>query len=764
MNRRFLFFCLICCASLPGLFAQNYTVSGYVRELSSGEALIGASVVSQDRRGAYTNSYGFFSLTLPAGSQRLIISYIGFAPDTQVLTLSQNMSLDIRLEEAVSSVEEVVITASQDAYAREVKSTQMSQINLKVRDIRLIPSLGGEADIMKVLQLLPGVTKGGEGTTSILVRGGDPDQNLILLDEAVVYNVSHLFGFFSVFNADALKDVNLLKGGFPAQYGGRLSSVIDITMNEGNQEKFHVKGGIGLLSSRLTVEGPIIKNKASFIVSGRRTYIDQVMRVLGLTVPYYFYDLNAKANYSINEKNRVYLSAYLGDDVLYTPRSLQDGDSLGLGQVDFGFRLGNQTATLRWNHLFNARLFSNTSLIYTRFKYDINGSVGANKIFIGSDVQDIGIKNDITYYHNPDNTLRVGAQITNHRFRPNIISAQGDIGQIVKDREVDPILAQELAIYGQHDWQALKRLRINYGLRISGAVTPGKFYPGLEPRLSAVWLLNEKNSFKAGYSRMAQYMHLVSSSTVALPTDLWYPVTRNIRPQGAHQVAGSYTHHFEKPGLLFTLESYYKWMKNLTEYREGANLILNDNFEQELLQGRGHAYGLEFLLKRDEGRINGWIGYTLSFARRQFDELNGGEAFWAKFDRRNDLSVVSIVKVTKRISISSVFSYLSGARFTPQIGQYIVPNPSLSGVEIIPIYSKRNAVRLTAARRFDINIALASKPGRRFKSEWQFGCYNLFNWPTPIRVNINYAPERGLYYTQPSFLGRVLSVAWNFEI
>lgn len=748
------------------LYAQSFTVSGYLRDAESGETLIGGTVLEpEQRRGALSNNYGFFSLTLPKGTYRLIVSYIGYLSDTLTVDLTENRSLTVDLSPQPAITEEVNIYGSQDAYEREVKSPQMSQINLKIKQLKLIPTIAGEPDLMKVVQLLPGVTKGGEGTTSILVRGGDPDQNLILLDEAVVYNVSHLFGFFSVFNPDALKDLTVIKGGFPAQYGGRLSSVLDITMNEGNLQTYHVKGGIGLLSSRLTVEGPIVKDRGSFSVSGRRSYIDQVLGLVNVPVPYYFYDVNAKANYRLSEKDRVYLSAYLGDDVLYTPELEVEDDSVGeeFGDVDFGFRLGNLTSTLRWNHLFNERLFSNTSLIFTRFQYNIQGAFAGNEIFIGSDVLDLGLKSDFGYFINPDHTLRFGGQGIQHRFRPNVVSAAGDIDQFITDREVPPLYATEIALYAQHEWQITRPLRLNYGLRLSAANVPGAFYPNLEPRASLVWVANDKNSFKLGYSRMAQYLHLVSSSTVALPTDLWYPVTETVKPQTSQQIAASYTHHFERISSLFTIESYYKSMNNLTEYREGANLILNDNFQDELLQGRGEAYGIEFLLKRDEGRVNGWVGYTLAFSKRLFEELNQGQPFWAKYDRRHDLSAVLVYRLTDRLSVSGVYTYLSGPRFTPQVGQYLAPTPALNGVEIIPIYSSRNEVRLTAANRFDVSLSLRNRTSKRLRSEWTFGCYNLFNSPTPIRVDINFTPEQGLFYTQPSFLGRVPSIAWNFE-
>ncbi|MCI4669852.1 MAG: TonB-dependent receptor [Bacteroidia bacterium] len=755
--------------SSSGLWAQNFTISGHVQDAESGEALLGSAVmVLPGKKGVYTNNYGFFSLTLPKGKYQLLSSFIGYETDTQTVILDQNRPLEIKLKAVGTQVEEVVISAAKEAYANEVKSPQMSSINLQMKNLKLVPTIGGEVDIMKVIQLLPGVTKGGEGTTSILVRGGDPDQNLILLDEAVVYNVSHLFGFFSVFNPDALKDLTIIKGGFPGQYGGRLSSVLDINMNEGNLKSYHVKGGIGLLSSRLTVEGPIVKEKASFSLSGRRTYIDQVLGLINVPVPYYFYDVNAKANVKLGDKDRIFWSAYLGDDVLYTPDLEDQGDpndTSGVGDLNagFGFRLGNLTSTLRWNHLFSERLFSNTSLIFNRFKYDITGNVLNNSIFIGSSVLDLSLKSDFGFYRNPEQTIRFGGQYIRHRFRPNVISAQGDISQIIENSEVNNIFADEIAIYGQYDWQMTENLKIAGGLRISGAVVPKRVYASPEPRFSAVYTLDDKNSFKAGYALMRQYLHLVSSSTVALPTDLWYPVTADVKPQTAHQVAASYTHHFEKINSLLTVESYYKWMYNLTEYREGANLILNNNFESELLQGDGRSYGFELLLKRDEGRINGWIGYTLSFSQRFFEELNEGKPFWAKYDRRHDLSVVTIWKATDQISISAVYTYLSGARFTPQVGQYLTPNPSLTGVETIPIFAERNSTRLTAANRVDLNLVFANKPRKKFRSEWHFSCYNLLNSPTPIRVNLTFDPERGYVYEQPSFLGRLPSIAWNFE-
>ncbi|RMG71003.1 MAG: TonB-dependent receptor [Bacteroidetes bacterium] len=750
---------------------QRHTLSGYVYDAASGEALTGSTVrILGTAHGTYTNTYGFFSLTLPEGRYQLASSYLGFMADTQWIDLRQPQRLEIRMEGRPSVVEEVVISAACDAYRREVASPQMSQIQLDIRQVKHLPNLGGEPDLMKVVQLLPGVAKGGEGTTSILVRGGDPDQNLILLDEAVVYNVSHLFGFFSVFNPDALKDLTVIKGGFPAQYGGRLSSVLDVTMQEGNQRDMHVKGGIGLLSSRLTVEGPIVRDRGSFSISGRRSYIDQALRVAKIRVPYYFYDLNAKANYRLSERDRLYLSFYRGDDVLYNPdlgiltdSSTSAEDAALFQDIDFGFKLGNFTSTLRWNHLFSDRLFSNTSAIFTRFDYDIRGAFAGNEIFVGSDVRDLSLKTDFGFYHSPAHTLRFGGQVIQHRFRPNVISAAGDISALLEGRETPTLPTLEAGLYVQHEWQIASPLRLHYGVRFAGAATPGKAYLGPEPRASLVYTLGEKASLKLGYARMQQYVHLVSSASVALPTDLWYPVTETVRPQVADQIAFSYSQHLESLGTLLTVESYYKRMYHLTEYREGANLLFNDRFEDELLQGEGEAYGVEFLLKRDEGRFTGWIGYTLSWSRCWFDELNGGAPFWAKYDRRHDLSLVGVYQITDRLSASAVYTYLSGPRFTPQTGQYLTPTPGFDGVEVVPIYADRNAVRLTAANRLDVSLSFRTRPGKRFQSEWTAGCYNVLNAPAPVRVHIAYTPEAGVRYTQPSFLGLVPSVGWNFE-
>lgn len=743
------------------------TLSGYVTDATTGEALTSATVlIAGTQQGTLTNNYGFFSLTLPEGPYTLIVSYVGYARYSETFTLDKDLRRIVELQPAATTVEEVVISAQADVNQAEVNVPQMSRVNLQVKNLMLLPAMGGEVDLLKVIQLLPGVSKGGEGSTSILVRGGDPDQNLILVDEAVVYNVSHLFGFFSVFNPDAIHDLDLVKGGFPAMYGGRLSSVIAMNTSEGNMEKFSGKGGIGLLSSRLTLQGPIVKGKGSFSLSGRRSYIDKVVRVAtGQSyIPYYFYDVNAKANYNINDKNRLYFSIYHGKDILYMPEITEGEDSLDLG-FDFQFDLGNTTSTLRWNHEFSPRFFSNTSLIYTQFKYNVRGEFGDNSIYIGSYIRDFSVKQDFTYYITPDNTFRFGAQVIHHYFRPNVVSAEGSLTeQFIADRPGQKLYAEEFAAYAQQDIRLHPRLRAMYGLRLTGAAVKGAFWPGVEPRASLSYTVTDFMSLKASYSHMRQYMHLVSSSTVALPTDLWYPVTKNIKPQNSDQIAAGLTYNIKPLKSLLTVEGYYKWMRNLTEYKENTNLILNDNFENQLLQGKGHSYGVEFLLKRDEGRLYGWISYTLSWSIRQFDSLNYGQPYWAKYDRRHNFAVVATYRFTDRFAFSADYVYLSGARFTPQVGQYFVPNASLTGVDLVPIYATRNSVSLNPQQRLDVNFVFMSKPKRKWMhGEWHIGAYNTLVQPQPYRTVIKYSPEKGMYYTQTSLFGFIPSIAYNFQ-
>ncbi|MBI2271597.1 MAG: TonB-dependent receptor [Bacteroidetes bacterium] len=694
---------------------QTYTLSGTIADSTNGETIIGAIVyVKSLGKGTTANTYGFYSLTLPEGTYDVSFSFISYETTTKRITLNKNVSLNLKFKPESTALKEVVVSAESSKEKEEVKSTQMGMISLPIEQIKHVPCIGGEVDIIKVMQLMPGIKRGGEGQTGMYVRGGDADQNLILVDEATVYNVSHLFGFFSVFNNDALKDVMIYKGGFPASYGGRLSAVMDIRMKEGDMQKYHVDGGIGLLSSHLTVQGPIIKDTASFIISGRRSYIDQVFKLAyGKSVlPYYFYDINAKVNYKITNRDRIYLSSYIGDDVLAFK---QKADS---SLLDFGFYLGNITGTLRWNHLYkNDKLFSNVSLIYTRFRYDVHGDFANNSVLVKSSIMDLGGKADYNYYKTSENKFMFGGSIVNHSFRPNVVSTSGEISQALASQEGGLLSTQEMAIYGLNDRSLNARWNINYGGRISFVNANGTSYGGFEPRLSATRVLTETQSLKFGLSRMIQYMHLVSSSSIALPTDLWY---------------------------------------------QGANLILNNNFEDEIVSGKGAASGIELFLNKTAGRFNGWIGYTLSVSTRKFEDLNNGKEYYAKYDRRHDWSFVVNYELSKRWSVSAVWVYSSGLRFTPVVGNYFMPNAALTGADIFPVYTDRNAVQLPASHRLDINFVLKSKEHKHWKSELFLGAYNFYNRAQPYQIRIT-GEGSGYKYQAVGLFGFIPSIGFNFS-
>ncbi len=746
------------------VFSQNkYTISGTIADSANSETAIGALVyIKGTSIGLSTNEYGFYSLTLPEGKYDITISFLGYKTQTHSIDLKSNLSLNSKLSSSDNVLKEIVISAEATKEKEQIRSTQMSAINIPIEQIKNIPTLGGETDIIKVMQLMPGVKRGGEGQNQMFVRGGSGDDNLILLDEAVVYNVSHLFGFFSVFNNDALKDVTLIKGGFPAQYGGRLSSVMDIHMKDGDAQKFHVDGGIGILSSHLTLQGPIIKDRMSFIVSGRRSYIDQMFKLIYKTniLPYYFYDVTCKLNYRLSDKDRLYLSTYYGDDVL---AASQTSDS---SFFDGGFRLGNITSTLRWNHLYNQKLFSNLSLIYTRFRYDVEAFLPGNSFLAKSKISDVTAKYDFSYYKKTGSIIRFGGIATNHAFRPNVVNTSGDISALVKSRDGNLINTQEVALYANHEYDINARLKINYGLRLPMLYTQQTIYVNPEPRFSSSYLINEKQSIKFSYSQMHQYLHLVSSSAIALPTDLWYPVTKKIKPLQSDQIALGYNYLFEKIKTTISVEAYYKHMKNLIEYREGAVLLLNDNYEDELVKGKGDAYGVELFVQKTAGKFTGWVGYTISWSTRKFDELNNGKMFYAKNDRRHDLSIVASYEFTKRITTSVVWVYSSGQRFTPITGYFSMPNSSLTQIDLLPIYAEKNSVVLPSSHRLDVSVILKSKLKRKWMKwvgEWHLGAYNFYNRAQPYRVEVAGNEDGTFKYQAKGLFGFIPFVAYNFK-
>ena len=691
------------------LKSQKYTVKGLVKDSATDELSVGALVyIKGTNKVIETNAYGFYSITLDKGKYEIVSSYIGYKPKSIPLNLVKDITLDFRMKND-NTLNEVEIISEKDNVTEQVKSTQMSAINIPIDQIKNIPTIGGETDIIKVMQLMPGIKRGDDGQNGMFVRGGSIDGNLIQLDEATVYNVSHLFGFFSVFNNDALKDITLYKGGFPAQYGGRLSSVIDIKMKEGDAQKFHVEGGVGTLSSHLTIQGPIKKNRISFLVSARRSYIDRVFKLAyrSNVLPYHFYDLNAKINFVISNKDHIYLSGYNGDDVLKNVVTKDNSFFSG------GFKLGNQTTTLRWNHVYNQKLFSNVSLINTLFRYDVEAIVPGNSFLTRSRIDDIGVKVDYNYYPNTRHTVSYGAFFTNHAFRPNVVNTTGEISELIRTREGKRILTEEFGAYLGDDWTLDSNFKINIGARWSNLKTKDVLYPAIEPRISGSYNFAGNQSIKFGYSRMKQFLHLVSSSAISLPTDLWYPVSKKVKPLTSDQIAIAYNLGLKKWNTLITVEAYYKWMNNLIDYREGAVLILNDNYENELVSGKGKAYGIEFLAHKTKGALTGWIGYTLSWSLRHFPDLNQGKEFYSKYDRRHDFSIVGSYEFTKRISLSAVWVYSTGQRFTPITGNYLSPNASFTDINTLPLYSDRNALVLPAAHRLDISLILKTKSNRK---------------------------------------------------
>ncbi|MES2591858.1 MAG: TonB-dependent receptor [Bacteroidota bacterium] len=761
MNKILIFGCFIILGFTP-LFAQKqYTISGTVFDSLSGETTIGSLVyVKGTTTGVATNVYGFYSMTLPEGKYEIVISFLGYDSQTHTVDLKGNITLNAKVKPSENKLAEIEVSAEGNREKEQVRASQMSTIYIPIEKIKNIPTIGGETDIIKVMQLMPGVKRGSEGQNNMYVRGGSGDDNLILLDEAIVYNVSHLFGFFSVFNNDALKEVTMFKGGFPAQYGGRLSSVMDIRLKDGDMQKYHVDGGIGTLSSHLTLQGPIIKDKMSFIVSGRRSYIDQVLKLAynGRNIlPYHFYDMNVKLNYKVSDKDRLFFSAYYGDDILKSSSSFIDG----------GFRLGNGISTVRWNHLFHEKLFSNMSFIYSRFRYDIDVKTPGNSFSARSKITDAGLKYDFSYFKSTSSVLKFGMQFTNHSFRPNVVNSSGEISEFVKSVEGKLIMTEELVFYVNHEYDITSRTKLNYGMRQSFLLTDkGRLYLNPEPRFSASFSITDKQSLKWSYSRMVQYIHLVSNSSIALPTDLWYPVSNNIRPQESDQVALGYNYLFDKIKTTVTAETYYKKLRHLIEYREGANLILNDDYEKELVEGDGESYGFEFFVQKMSGRFSGWVGYTISWSTRQFDELNGGKTYYAQYDRRHDLSVVGSFDFTKRFSTSIAWVYATGQRFTPVTGTFVMPNSSLTNVDMLLIYADRNSAELPPSHRLDVSFIIKSRMNRKYlkwSGEWHVGAYNFYNRAQPYRVDVEQNPDGSAKYVAKGLFGFIPFLAYNFK-
>ncbi len=717
------------------LLAQknDITVSGKVIDDSNGETLIGATVLElASGNGTATNEYGFYSLSVPAGTDSVSIefSYVGFQAKTLRILPNKDVTLNVRLGTGVQ-LQEVVVKAN--SYQERMRSTEMSVEEISTKEVKVIPALLGETDILKTIQLKPGIPSGSEGTTGLYVRGGGGDQNLIVLDEAVVYNANHLFGFFSTFNTDAVKDLKLYKGGFPAQYGGRLSSVIDVRMKDGNNQRFAGTGGIGLITSRLTLEGPIQKDQSSFIVSGRRTYADLITRQVNKAnednedynpIPdYYFYDLNTKVNFTLSEKDRLYFSGYFGRDVFGF-----EGDFF-----DFNFNWGNATATARWNHVFSPKLFHNLTLTYSDYDYNIETKVTGFSFRIGSDVRDVNLKSDFYYNLNNDHTLRYGSNVTRHSFGVGRLKAGSDDGEVSFSGGSD-FTGLSLGAYVADEMSFGGHWKINAGLRVSGFYNDDKFYAGIEPRLAALYNVNEGLSFKASYARMYQYLHLVSTSGIALPTDIWYPSSKQIKPQYSDQIAIG-VEKLLGDKYLITNEYYVKWLSRQVDFVDGARLFANDNLEQEFAIGSGYGYGMELSIEKQEGQLKGWIGYTLALVKRtDFQPIDpsrlfsgAGTSFFPRYDRRHDLSVVLMYDLTRRITVSGTAVYGSGDRTWLPVGRFTFQDVYGADFQpIVPIYGERNAFRLPYFFRTDFGLVYKFFP-KWGESDLTLSVFNLTN-------------------------------------
>jgi hypothetical protein len=762
----------------------KFTINGTIKDAKNGETLIGVTVLIKElQTGNVSNEYGFYSLTLPAGAYTLQYSYIGYGTQEQKIELNTNQVMDIQLKEDNQTMQEVIVEGKKEDADVNVRSLEMGVTRLNSAVLTKTPALLGEPDLIRTLQMTPGVSTVGEGATGFNVRGGGVDQNLILLDEAPVYNSAHLFGLFSVFNPDAVKDVKLVKGGIPAQYGGRLSSVLDIRMKDGNNQRFSGSAGIGTVSSRLTLEAPIVKDQGSFVIAARRSYADLFLKLSSDEAlrnnTAYFYDLSAKANYKFGAKDRVFISGYFGRDVF----KFDD---------DFRSDWGNATATLRWNHLFSQKLFANFTAIYSNYNYSLGIPSGAQAFDWDSKIINYNLKGDLNWYLNPQNTLNFGASSLWYQLQPGK-SRPTSPESIFNVIDLQQQNAVEYAAYIDHELKIGTRWALQYGLRFSmyqllgegtyydyegelekrkEAINPRTYAKGKtvaqyfnpEPRLSVKYEVSPTASFKASYNRMAQYLHLISNTTAASPTDVWTPSTQNIRPEIADQIALGYFQNFKNNTFEASIETYYKTMSNQIDYVNGANLLLNPQLEGELLYGIGRSYGVELYVKKNTGKLNGWVSYTLSKTERKIEGINNNNWYNAKYDRTHILNVVAIYDPTPRWSLSANFAYATGVATTFPDAAY-----EYDGITVPHnTENTRNNYRIPAYHRLDFSATLNGKkrPNRRIETSWVFSIYNVYARRNPFTVFFRQNPDN-LQQTQAvrfSVFGSVLpSVTFNMK-
>jgi hypothetical protein len=704
-------------------YGQQIQLKGYVKDKEGNFPLAGAFIsIPELKTGVTTDTNGYFTIFLPKDSIHIITEYAGYVPDDRKIYLNKTTKLNIELSSEFSSLEEVIIEGNTSE--NKLKEAQMSVVSVDSKEAKVIPVFFGEIDLMKILQLKPGVQSGNEGSSGLYVRGGGPDQNLIMMDNAIVYNASHLLGFFSLFNPDAVKSVDLYKGDFPAQFGGRLSSVVDIKLNEGSKEKFGLKGGIGLLSSRLSLEGPLKKNKSSFIVAVRRTYMDLYTPSINRLnknktdydpIPgYYFYDVNAKLSFELGKKDHLTVSGYFGKDVL--DLSTRNFNSL--------IRWGNAIGAARWNHTFSNKLYSNTSLNFSEYNYTIVYRFNVFSNNLRTRISDYSIKSDFQYYPDSIHTVKFGGAITFHNFNIGRIKTSND-GEI-SFGEGNKLDATESAIYLSDEFDLTPKIRINAGIRFTAFVNDSSFFGGPEPRMTARYLVNEKISLKASFSRMFQYIHLASNSGASLPNDIWFPSNSAIKPQRSDQAAAGMNISLFKDQLMFTNEVYYKWMKRQVDIREGAAIFDLPDLNEGFTVGKGWSYGNEVYLEKKKGKTTGWIGYTLSWTWRKFPEINGGEKFPARYDRRHNISFVVIHKLSPRLLLSAAWVFATGNAITLPVRNIALQDINYAQRGYVPQYMPRNSFRMPDSHRLDLGLVWKLRP-KHGESDLTFSIYNAYS-------------------------------------
>lgn len=765
-------------------FGQNYTISGYLTDVESGETVIGGAVYERKSgSGVTSNEYGFYSITLPSDSVDLVYTVMGMTSVRSNFYLSSDTTINVQFEPEgyLDAFEVTDKTQVQDG-------TEMGTVDLSMEKVKNLPALMGEKDVMKTIQLLPGVQGGTEGSSGIYVRGGGPDQNLILLDGVPVYNANHLFGFFSVFNADAINSVKLVKGGFPARYGGRLSSVIDIRMKEGNMKEFHGEGSVGVISSKLTLEGPIKKDQTSFLISARRTYIDLLAQPIiraqgdGIRAGYFFYDVNGKINHKINDKNRLYFSAYNGNDKAYlTDKNSYTNNGIKYtDRQDAELKWGNWITALRWNHQLSNKTFMNVTATHSRYRFLVgaafeeteeeNGNTEQTKFSYTytSGIFDWGGKVDFDFVPTADHHIKYGAGYIYHTFRPGVNQFASNFGGSEQDTTFGnkDLYSHEFNIYIEDDWKINDRLKVNIGYHHSAFISANKFYQVPQPRISARYRLNEESSLKASYSRMAQYLHLLTNPGIGLPTDLWLPVTDTIPPQLSDQVAVGYARTFKKQ-YEFSVEAYYKTMENIIEYKDGASFLGSDQDWQTLVEiGRGWSYGGEILLEKKEGKTTGWIGYTLSWTERQFDNLNFGKKFPYRYDRRHDIGLAVTHKFNDKVDVGMVWVYGTGNAVTLGLERY---NPAHNyfnlgsfGYGQVTHIEERNNYRMPSYHRLDLGVNL-HKEKKWGEATWSIGIYNVYNRQNPFYLDFGTNNQGNTVLYQYSLFPIIPSVSYSFK-